>query len=293
MRLKKHLIYEFRPFASSKRCSSPNVEGSMSVKLNTLWVGESLGYMERACLASALAVGHQVALYSYNSVGGVPEGVEVLDARTILSESRMLRYRSNGSVALGSNIFRYELLRRGLGCWIDADVYFVRKLEINDKAYIFGWEDDRFLCSAVLHIPSTSQLLVDLVAFVNADPVVPPWWPYDEQDRQRLRAQQGCALTLEEMPWATAGPKALTYFAKKNNLLMHAAPPAVFYPVPWTSAYELFSPEANVWSAITPETITVHLWNHIVEKQKRSEPRHSSFVADICNLQGVDFRASK
>ncbi|SRR5258708_2631314 len=36
---------------------------SMGAKLNTLWIGKSLGYVEEACLASAVAVGHQVVLY--------------------------------------------------------------------------------------------------------------------------------------------------------------------------------------------------------------------------------------
>jgi hypothetical protein len=262
----------------------------MGTKLNTLWIGESLGYVERVCLASAVAVGHHVILYSYQRVNGVPKGVEVLDARTVLSENRMLRYRSNGSVALGSNIFRYELLKRGLGCWIDTDVYFVRNIKYSDEAYVFGWEDERFLCSAVLHIPRSSELLNDLIAFVNADPIVPPWWPSDEQDRQRMLSKEGRALPLQEMPWATAGPKALTYFAKKNDLLRHASDPAVFYPVHWRKAGDLFAPDANVWRVITPETRTVHLWNHLIEKQKRSPPKRSSFIADICNLQGIDFR---
>jgi hypothetical protein len=61
----------------------------MSAKLNTLWVGERLGYMERACLTSALAVGHRVTLYAYNRVLGLPDGVELFDARDILPEERV------------------------------------------------------------------------------------------------------------------------------------------------------------------------------------------------------------
>jgi hypothetical protein len=259
----------------------------MSARLNSLWVGDRLGCVERACLSSALAVGHQVALYTYNAVWGVPDGVEILDAGSILPENRMLRCKQNGSVALGSDIFRYELLSRGLGIWIDTDVYFIRQLEASEGEYLFGWEDDRYINSAVLKMPATSQLLVDLLALVNSAPTVPPWWPKHERVRQLDLAREGRAQSLEEMPWATTGPKALTHFAKTNNLLSHASQPAVYYPLHWTRAFDALSSDADVWSLVTPETRTVHLWNHIIEK-RRAAPNHSSFIADICRLQGVD-----
>ena len=37
----------------------------MLPRLNSLWIGEQLGYLERLTLASALSVGHSFTLYSY------------------------------------------------------------------------------------------------------------------------------------------------------------------------------------------------------------------------------------
>ncbi|MGO9423409.1 hypothetical protein, partial [Roseiarcus sp.] len=34
-------------------------------RLNSLWIGEQLGYVERLTMVSALSVGHPFTLYSY------------------------------------------------------------------------------------------------------------------------------------------------------------------------------------------------------------------------------------
>src|SRR5436190_923323 len=115
----------------------------MSVRVNALWVEGRLGYIERACLSSAVQVGHHVVLYTYGGVDAVPEGITVLDASEILPPERMLRHKGNGSFALGSDIFRLELLKRDLGYWVDADVYFLKPLERCEDSYVFGWEDEK------------------------------------------------------------------------------------------------------------------------------------------------------
>jgi hypothetical protein len=88
----------------------------------TLWIGPQLGAVERACLKSVISQGHPLALYCYDVPEGVPTGVEVRDAASILPRDRVIRHRS-GSVAIFANWFRYELQRRELGIWLDTDVY--------------------------------------------------------------------------------------------------------------------------------------------------------------------------
>jgi hypothetical protein len=254
----------------------------MPSRLNALWVGGQLGYLEQACLASAVAVGHPVSLYTYQNVAGVPAGIDVLDAREILTEERLLRHKRVGSVALGSDLFRYELMRRGLGCWIDADVYFLKPLNFDTDAHIFGWEDEKTIGAAVLQIPAGSPLLADLRALVDSDPIIPPWWPPEEQEQQRLLATQGRALPLSEMPWGTIGPKALTYFVKKNGMTDQAARREVFYPIHWSGAEKIFAPNSNIQQSFTDQTKAVHLWNAMIQRQKRAAIDPSSFVAEIC-----------
>ena len=56
----------------------------------TLWVGEKLGPIERACLKSITRSGNRLALYCFAEPSGVPEGVEVRDASEVLALKDML-----------------------------------------------------------------------------------------------------------------------------------------------------------------------------------------------------------
>ena len=51
--------------------------------LATLWVGP-LGPIEYASIASFLLHGHNLTIYSYGRLDGVPSGVEFRDANEIL-----------------------------------------------------------------------------------------------------------------------------------------------------------------------------------------------------------------
>ena len=77
---------------------------------NTLWVSGDLGPVLAACLASFVAKGHRVILHCYDLPSDVPAGVETADAALIVPASRIIRHKDTGSLALFSNLFRYELL---------------------------------------------------------------------------------------------------------------------------------------------------------------------------------------
>ena len=82
----------------------------MTADCVTLWIGERMGAVERACLRSVMRQGHGVALYCYRTPHGVPAGVELRNAGEIVPESRVFTGR-NGSFAAFSDWFRYELLK--------------------------------------------------------------------------------------------------------------------------------------------------------------------------------------
>ena len=104
----------------------------MLERLNSLWVGDSLGYLERLCLASARAAGHPFTLYAYapEKLQHVPDWVELRDAREVMPEDRLLRYRGSNSIALGSDFFRYALMTKGVGYWY-IGFYFLKPLDFS------------------------------------------------------------------------------------------------------------------------------------------------------------------
>ena len=126
----------------------------MLPRLNSLWIGEQLGYLEKLTLASALSVGHLFIIYSYTAekLRGVPNGVEVRDANEVVPYQALAHYFEGGSAALGTDFFRYAMQAKGLGAWVDLDLYFIRPIDFDDD-YLFGWEHRTSINGAVLRLP--------------------------------------------------------------------------------------------------------------------------------------------
>jgi hypothetical protein len=150
----------------------------------SLWIGESLGAVERACLRSVIRQGHRITLYCYGAVAGVPEGVAVEDASDIIPEAEIFRHDA-GSVGHFSDWFRYELQSRGLGTWIDTDVYLLRPLD-DERAYLFGEQSAGVLNNAVLRLPRDSPVLPELLEPFR-ESVTPDWLPMRVRLLSKLR----------------------------------------------------------------------------------------------------------
>ena len=244
----------------------------------TLWIGPRLGLLERACLRSVLRQGHRLTLYCYKPPEGVPEGLEMADAAAILPADRIVRHHG-GSPSLFSNLFRYELQRRGLGTWIDSDVYLLAPID-GGSDYLLGYEAPGVINGAVLRLPPDSPMLPPLIALFD-EREVPPWLPW----RARLAARLRLALTgrsgLADMPWGSAGPRALSWLAPHLGLADRALPREVLYPVPWQQAEWILDPAAALADKVAPQTIAIHLWNDRIKHLKDRPAPPGSFLARL------------
>ena len=260
--------------------------------LHSLWIGPRLTWLERLCLVSWLAHGHRAVLWTYQPVEKVPHGVEVRNAREILSESAITFHRGSGSVSLFSNRFRYHLLQRYPVTWVDTDVLLVRPLA--DSPYLFGWEGPDKICSAVLRLPSGSQALRDLLALTDARVPVPHWWPLRYRLKQRLLGLLNWHIPAENMEWGTFGPRALVQTLRHLDLTNRALPSDVFYPILWFETPLFYEPSHIVEARLTDRTQAVHLWStsSIMTTpemaEKRNSPPPGSWVRDKCAAYGID-----
>jgi hypothetical protein len=239
-----------------------------------LWIGASLGAVERACMRSVLRQGHRLVLWTYGPVGKVPEGVVRADAARVLPEAQIVRHR-NGSPSLFSNKFRYELQRRSLGLWLDADVYLLRPVPGDET--LLALEDDRWINPAVLRLPPDSPLLAPLLALFEEKEV--PWWlPWRARVAARLRLWRTGRTGLALMPWGVAGPKALTAMAGRHGLAAGALPAEAFNPVHWSEADWILDPARRMEDLVGPGTIGLHLWNEKIRGYKDAPAPAGSFL---------------
>lgn len=241
----------------------------------SLWIGERLSPVERACLRSMLAAGHQVDLYCYEPLD-VPSGVRVVDAATILPAAAIVRHRS-GSVALFSDRFRFELQRRGKGLWVDLDVYMLTPVPCRAGQALFGWQDYATLGAGVLQLPADSPVVARVLALFE-HPFVPDWLRLPDRVRAHWRARRDGKVELADLPWGVAGPHALTALARRFRLLDHAQPRDVFYPYHWNDADWIFDPGQSLDRHVTPRTRALHLYNHMIAARKDDPAPAGSFM---------------
>lgn len=244
----------------------------------TLWIGDALGAVERACLKSVLRQGHSLALYCYRRPAGVPDGIEVRDANAIVSEANLF-FHQNQSVACFSDWFRYELQKKGLGTWLDTDFYLLRPLD-PDRSYLFGEEEPGLINNAVLRIPPDSPLLSMLLEIFETGSI-PTWLPWRFYLPGRVRELINGRCDLSRLPFGTTGPFALTAAARRLGIMSEALPSEVFNPVRWQDAAWICDPAISLESVTTERTVGVHLWNECIKNFKAAPAADGSFLSRL------------
>jgi hypothetical protein len=217
----------------------------------------------------------------------MPKGIALADAGKFLPAERIARFRDAGALPLASNLLRYELLRAGLGLYVDCDVFCLRPIE--DADYIFGWENGDFMNNAVLKMPADCPALAALGAIKDTPNFVAPW---RKKPPRRLEWLRGPArpAPLEDLPVGTTGPKALTYYAKRHGIAHLASPMDRFYPLHWDQVELLFDPGLPVEALATPRTDALHLYNSKLTLRARNEmPKHSP-LWQICQSAFTESR---
>lgn len=121
-----------------------------------LWIGPQLGAVERACIRSVIRQGHPVTLYCYDRPEGIPEGVSVEDAASVLPRDSIIKH-SSGGVALFSDRFRFEAQRRGLGIWFDCDTYLLAPV-LDSSDYVMGFDGCGYIGAGILRLPPNSPV---------------------------------------------------------------------------------------------------------------------------------------
>lgn len=251
-------------------------------RLNSLWVGAEFGYVERLCAASALALGHPFTLYSYapKSVKNVPEGVELRDAREVLSAESLTRYFDSGWIALAANFFRYALLAQSLGYWVDMDLIFLRPLDFTEQ-YVFGWERPDSINNAVLRIPAQSEMMMELLQ-ADRKNWRPPWFGPRRTLLYYLNRLRNGDCYPHHLPWGTFGPALITYLARKYNVASQAQGIDVFYPISYSDAELLFGTPAIVEEKLTARSRAIHVWHSRLFSSLDASPPAGSYLEKMC-----------
>ncbi len=218
--------------------SAPENNSSDHV-IQGLWIGSELSVMEQLSIASFLLNGHPFHLYVYTNVNNVPDGTIIRDGEEILPASAIFRYRDNGSYAGFSNFFRYELLRKYGGWWVDLDVICLRPHQFADD-YVIGTEP---VAHGGFH-PTSGVLKT------------PPQSPLMEYLTQVCRGKN-----TELLNWGETGPKLVAEGIGRFSLEKYLQASDTFCPLGWYEWEQVLEPTSSV--TLETHANAIHLWNEM------------------------------
>jgi hypothetical protein len=240
----------------------------------TFWDGP-LDRLRQTCLRSQLAAGHQVTVYSFEPLAGLPAGVGNAEAAAILPRAFAERLRPTGPDGVWrdwttlqfSDFFRMRLMAQRAGLWLDADVLLLKPVEIDPTKPYFAWERPRQLGNSVLYLPADDPIVAAFTSLMQRDELAPDWLALRHRLTFALRKWRGGSSRVSDLRVAIFGPAALTALARRAGELRYALPKKSFYAV--HAEAKLFF-ECQDFSALICDPGIVGL--HISPKGRGSEP---------------------
>jgi hypothetical protein len=248
------------------------LENGRPAEFATFWQGP-LNATIYSCLASFPAAGASLRLYTYETKIDAPTGVEVLDARTISSDVSLLRryiVAGRPSLATFSDRFRYALIQQTGCCWVDADIFCLKKADFASEAIVWGRQPEAhgkaLINNAVMKLPRNHPVLKEMLA--------------------KSEAAVDVNLT-----WGAVGPFLLTEVAERHGVYASALDPSQFYPVGPDQFWQMLLPEysAAVAEAVRNATF-LHLWSELLRRcdyDMSVAPPAGSFLHEIFRRVGT------
>lgn len=258
-----------------------------------LWMEGPLSYLEQLCLKSFVDAGHDVLLYHYGKVTGVPDGVVMADANDILPRTNFLKHERTGSPALHSDLFRYRMLEKSdHTIWADTDAYCMKKFKTKN-GHFYGWESEKHINGGVLGLPQDCDTLGELLEYTRDEFAIPTWYGDDYTRELEEKRDAGTPVHASEQPWGVWGPHAVSHFLHKTGEAKYALPQTGLYPFTFKDRRKMLKPRFDTTGYITDDTYSVHLYGRrmrrrLVEAEKDGKPHPQSLLGKLLVKHGID-----
>jgi hypothetical protein len=230
--------------------------------VQSLWIGKQLSKVEQLCIQSFLDHGHDFHLYTYEELNNVPAGAQIHDARAIIAEDKIFRFKEGwgkGSVSGFADLFRLLLLKEKGGWWVDMDIICLKPFLFNQETIIcssYEGEYGSLANNCVIKAPKDSPLIdycIDELAKTD----------------------------IQNMSFGSAGPFLFQKAVKELRSESLILPYQYFNPISWkfigelllgkmTSANKLkeyvrpmMKPDTMPGRRINADSYAVHFWNEV------------------------------
>jgi len=224
------------------------------MQVHMFWAYGPFSQLETLCARSFVAQGYPLQIWNYQGLDNSPEGASLRDAREIWSENRLFTYK-NGSYAAFADLFRYALLNREGGLYVDADIIAVKGPSFVPKEPFLVTERVSIRGSRIIR-PIKERFSQPKTRINNCVIHKPHPAQGDIIDMAEQFAER---YPLDLLEWGDAGPKLLSMLHEHYPQLSYQAmPPEFANPVNWWSCpAQLLS----LGKAIPEDTVFLHCYN--------------------------------
>lgn len=214
-----------------------------------LWIGENLSNLEALSIKSFLDNGHEYHLYTYDEIGNIPSGVTIKNANDIIGNDELFYGEGvrgkKGYLGTFSDYFRWALLLKLGGWWVDTDMICLKPFDFDDE-YVFSSEytvDRKELATtAVIKVPAGC----DMIRYC-----------YDKAASIQNR---------EEIKFLDIGPNLIREGIEKFNMQNKIRSSTQFMPISWWDVPKILNPKFNFEEK--EENFAIHFWNEIWRSEK-------------------------
>ncbi|MDA3966609.1 MULTISPECIES: glycosyltransferase [Helicobacter] len=222
---------------------------------------------EVLCIASYIANNNKFILYTYNpkdpymlflrdciSYVDNSKLFEIRDANEIINKREMFfDTGAGGGIAAFSDYFRYSLLCKFGGWWVDMDTICLRDFSVIRDNIVFASERKLYssgiqAATCVIKSNKDSEVM-NSINFIAKNKI-------DSYFSNRN-------TKIDKIPWGVIGPVFLSEFINLNNLQSHVAGPNVFCEIDWFCIEKFISPYAIVDFS---NAYCLHMWNAMWER---------------------------
>ncbi|PRD42211.1 hypothetical protein C5748_17260 [Phyllobacterium phragmitis] len=233
----------------------------------TFWYGVSLREVDRICLASMVATGQRVKLFSYDVIGDVPEGVELHDAEPILPRRIFCRldpnfpgFKPSRTIVQFSDLFRIMLMKHRQGVWLDTDVYLLKQFHPAPDRPYFARENRSRVGVSALYLPPDNPIIGEFELYIEGTCVLPSWLGVRRGIlRPTWFRMMGQEVTPSKIGITVFGNDGISRLAKKYGFFQNAAPKENFYYWTGKEALRIFDPAYGLEPTHHPNCIGFHI----------------------------------
>ena len=242
-------------------------------EMRTFWTGPNPSYYEELSLRSAVASGARVLLYTYNKNLIVPEGVELVDAREVLSGPLYQSHHNDGdlSLALHSDLFRYLAIQKFGGWYMDLDIVVMKTVLPDDKLYL-AYQEEGVVNAAVMKFPAQAPIMTAAI-----------------DEAMRLLPAAGTAAPGADH--GIVGPKLITRLSSEYAIDHLVRPKVSAYEIHPNEVLMFFDPrQCEAVLERLASSDFVHLWNDLwraLRIPKNLGPPEGSFLDSLFKRFGI------